>query len=125
MGISIVVDTIAAAEDVVYTSLTILYVGRGFGRIGVVNLSLGKVTDATVKIGIGQSLDLTAQVVAAIDVVANPGEAASIVVGTTVHCLSAHIGLGMSQNVGITGAGKGVEHATVAQVDLCIAGDGT
>ena len=123
VGISIVVDTIASTEDVVDTSLPILDIGRCLSDFIVVDFPLCFAADIILEVY--HSHNLTTQVVAAIDMVANPGETIIIVVGTTVHQLSAHVGLGMSQDVGITGTGKGVEYATVAQVDLCIAGDGT
>ena len=57
-----------------------------------------------------EPLDLTAQVVAAVDMVAQVGEA-----------VQTHVGLCMSQDVGITGTSEGVEETAVIEVHTGVA----
>ena len=75
--------------------------------------------------------DLTTQVVAAIGVVTDPGETTFVgillvdmlthlvLVGILDH--STDIGLGMTQDIGITAAGEGVEDTSLAQINIGIA----
>ena len=62
--------------------------------------------------------NLTAQVVAAIDMVANEGESCYPV------GIDAHVCLGVAHDVGVTGAGKAVEDTSIAEVNNRVAHDG-
>ena len=130
LGIGIVVVTIGTAEDVDDVALRVFDVGRcldGRRRMVYAGADAFSHTAGEVAVGTVCSLDrlaqdLAADVVAAVDMVAHVGEAgdgAAVLVDT-----HAHIGLGMSEDVGNTGPGEGVEQTAVAQVDAGVACDG-
>ena len=72
---------------------------------------------------ISRAQDSATEVIATINIVADIGESFARFIAFLVH-LYTHIGLGVSQNVGITTSGEGVEYATVAQIDFGVAADG-
>ena len=115
----IVIVSVASAEDIVDTALDILHVGRCLEYIiGLKYLALDVVVaDASVEFAL--PFDLAAQVVAAIDMVAHPGEAVHV---TAIQSnTTANPGLSMSFDVGITTAGECVEHTTITQVHHTVA----
>ena len=121
LRIRVVIGTVAAAEDVIDAALLVFYIGRSYGAVVLVVdivLDAGDILADTVR-EVLRAIDLTAEVVAAVDMVADEGEAC--IAGS----IETHVGLGMSHDVGITGAGEGVEDASVAEVDDGAAHDGT
>ena len=97
--IFIIIVTIAAAEDIVHTSLDIFHIGRGIGdfcigsilRIVYHSFYIGfYATDETLT-----TLDLSAEIITAIDVVANPGEA-QYILPIGIHATTANVSLCMS-----------------------------
>ena len=95
----IVVVTIAAAKDIVHTTLDILHISRGRGNISifcscrVMYFVLDCIVDTRHE-ALG-SEDASTQVIAAIDVVTNPGEA-QYVIAVGIHAITADVGFGMS-----------------------------
>ena len=124
--VGIVVGTIAAAKDGIGTPLQVLHVGRSrsspISPIGPITLILRKLRNPAREVP--RAIDGAAQVVAAIHNIANPGEALHIV-ARSINAATTYVGLGMSEDVGVTRAGEAVEDAALAQVDDGIAADGT
>ena len=116
--IGIVIVAKASAKDIPHPTLRVLHVGRGLGLVATVHHVLYLVTDAAGEICI--ALDAATQVVAAIDMVADPGEARHS--GTPFRPLS-HVGLSMSEDIGITRSSEGVEHTSVAEAYMGVAGN--
>ena len=108
----IVIVSETASMDIIHTSPSILHVCIGlqhvldFIIISVGDVDHGKDFFATYPVTeVGTALDLTAQIVTAIDMVTKVGETALT-----------HVGLRVSEDVGITGASKGIEEATVVEI---------
>ena len=106
MRIFVVIHTIAAAEDVIDTSLDILHVGRGHLHVGnlfrnrIINHALCGSVHTAYETSLAK--DLTSQVVAAIDIVTYVWEAQ---VGITIR-VKPHISLCMTEDISITRATK-------------------
>jgi len=97
--IFIVIYTIAATIDIIYTALEVFHIGRGvgddrcLGSLGVIYLTPDICTDTVLEVlGVHNT---SAKVVTTIDVVANPGESKDIVT-IGIHTTTADVGLRMS-----------------------------
>ncbi len=128
LWIRIVIGTEAAPEDGIGTALQVLHIGRGLQQVLIFYEATGiKVIvvagGAHTAREVALSQDASSQVIAAIDDVTDIGEAFAHGPGGGVY-LTADVGLGVAQDVGHTGAGEGVEHAALAQVDGGVATDG-
>ena len=117
----IVIVAEAAAEDILHAALDIFCIGRGIRH------ALSIACDGQVWADCGEpilevhhSQYLSAEVVAAVDMVADVGEAEVAV----IVAVASHVGLCVTVDVGIARAGKGVEDTSVAQVDVRVAGYG-
>ena len=108
--ILIVIVAGAAAQEILHPTLRVLRIGSRMldvlqaGFIHHILDSLNLTGEVTL------SSDDTAQVVTAIDIVTDIGEA-----------VRTYIGLRMSMDVGITAAAEGVEDTTVVQIDVGVA----
>ena len=112
--VSIIIGTIAAAIDTLGITLLVLYVGRNvLGGICTVNLG-GHLRTYTIR-EIGCSQDASTQVVATIDIVLHMGKTFALC--AIILDLTTHIGLSMSENIGVTCTCKGVIDTTLTQVD--------
>ena len=123
VAVLIVVGAVVAAVDVGNVALLVLHVAGGVEHHrraqGVVHLARGRGTDTVGEVG--DATDVAAQVVAAVDVLADVGVAVVAVVAVGV---APYVGLGVAEDVGIARAAERVEQAAVAQVDMGAADDG-
>ena len=115
---TIVVVTIAAAEDVDDASLVETHVGRGLQHVGAMYHAARSRQYIVSEVGLAK--DVAAQVVATIYIIAHVREAQDGVAVGTQTCTT-DMGLGMSQNISDTGSTKRLEHAAVAQVYMRVA----
>ena len=111
----IVIVAEAATEEIPHPTLRVFHIGRGLLDLFLIIIShhvFDLIADATGEVGI--SLDATAQVVTAIEMVTDPGES-----------IQSHISLRMTEDVGITTAGEGIEDTAIIEVDVGAAGNQT
>ena len=100
--ILVVIHTVGTTEDLLHAPLYIFYIGSGVEHSSIRHLAAnGIVAQTTVEVGLIQ--DLAAEVVTAINEVANVRET-----------VSTNIRLSMSEDVGITCSSEGVEDTAVA-----------
>ncbi len=103
--VRIVIHTVCATEYLLYASLYILYVCGGIEHIGIVYLAANcLVAQAAVEVGFVQNL--STEVVTAVYEVTYVGET-----------VDANVCLSVSEDVGITCSGEGVEDSSVVQLD--------
>ena len=113
--IFIIITAITATEDTLNPTLGILHIRLHLLRlllVGTAHHTGNFRTDTTGEVRIVGTVDLTTQVVTAIDMVADPGEA-----------ILTHGGLCMANDVGVTTASVGIEDTAVAEVDMGITGN--
>ena len=115
----VVVVAETATEDALHASLAVFHVGIGLQHVldavavGVGGVNHGQCFVADAVGVVFRAFDFAAQVVAAVDMVAQIGEA-----------VQAYVGLGMAEDIGVARAGERVEQATVVQVHVGAAEDG-
>ena len=124
--IHIIIVTKATAKDVSHPTLCVFHIGRSFLNlclIGRIHHAADIITDATTEVCISQNF--ATQVVSAIDMISDPWEAATILVGSVILLLTSYIGLGMSEDIGITTTCKRVKDTPITKVDMGITGNHT
>ena len=125
-SVAIVVVAVTTTKDILHTTLIVLHIGggrqdiwSGVGSTIAIHLRQSHVADLADEAF--ATKNMPTEVVTAIDMVTNPWEACH---GTTsLVSPTAHIGLGVSEDIGIACTGKGVEDSTVAEVDVGAAVD--
>ena len=125
-SVAIVVVAVTTTKDILHTPLIVLHIGGG-------RQDIGSGVGSTIAIHLRQShvadladeafatKNMSTEVVTAIDMVTDPWEACHGM--TSLVSPTAHIGLGVSEDIGIARTGKGVENSTVAEVDVGAAVD--
>ena len=122
----IIIVTEATAKDVSHPTLRVLHIGRGLLDLCLIGFShhvADSRTDAATEIGI--SKNTATQVVSAIDMVTDPWEPATVLVGSVGFLLTTYIRLCMSEDIGITTTCKRVENTAITKVDMGITGNHT
>ena len=104
--VCIVVGTVVAAEDAAAdAALRVLHVGRGVQGIGAIDFLAGEFTHLARQVCSARLGYLTAEVIAAVDILCNDGEAQVT-----------HVHLGMAADVGIASTADDTHARAVAQV---------
>ena len=107
-GVGIVVVTIVAAEDGIDAALDVFHVGGGQQHLCIKGF-----TRSGGRRVVPRTLDGAAEVVAAVDVVANPREAAVV----------ADVDFRGTVDVCVAGTAEGIIDTTVAEIDVAVAED--
>ena len=121
--LDIIIVTEATAENISHPTLVVLHIRRN--GMGFCHHCFNFVTDTIIEIQTICCQDFATQVVSAIDMITDPGEATTILIGTVRFLLTTYVSLRMSENVGITATCKRVEDTTITEVDMGVAGNQT